>query len=63
MDVTMLNEYKMIITMRNMNGYYYSIFSFPKCVEHLNIFVQRKEKFFIKEIFENITLTGTNITK
>ena len=26
MDVTMLNEYKMIITMRNITGYYYSIF-------------------------------------
>ena len=63
MDITMLNEYKMIISMKNINGYYYSIYYFPKCVEQLNIFVKRKEKFFIKEIFENITLTGTYITK
>ena len=54
---------QMIISMKNINGYYYSNYYFPKCVEQLNIFVKRKEKFFIKEIFENITLTGTNITK
>ena len=63
MDVTMLNEFKMIIGMYNNSGYYYSTFSFPKCVTQINIFVARKQKFYIKEIFENIDITKTDITR
>ena len=37
-DLTLLNEYKIIITMKNTTGYYYSIFSFPKCI-NLSIFI------------------------
>ena len=63
MDVTMLNEFKMLIGMYNQSGYYYSTFSFPKCVAQINVFVARKQKFYIKEIFENIDITKTDITR